>query len=194
MAGITPSQTVGPFFRSRAHAREGLSLASADRKQPDHAGRFRRAHPHRRPRARRRRRAGQRRHDRDLAGRRGGPLRASRRQASGRMRNSPASAAPEPTPKAASASAPSSRAPLPGRTASRRRRISWSRSSPAACRGMPIRGSISPTRRAMRPIRSLRWCPPDRRGTLIAQRERKTAAAGLCLRHPAAGRERDGVF
>ena len=163
MSEITPSQTVGPFFAYglAPHNRcDWKPNANYDWKEtiganlitPDATGTKIRIEGRV---ARRRRQADQRRHDRDLAGRcrkAATPMRAARSR--GRTPSSPASAVQLPTKTGYTSSTPSSRARCRVRAASRRRRISWSASSRAACCGRSTRGSISPTRRQMAPIRS----------------------------------------
>ena len=152
MSEITPSQTVGPFFAYGLAPQRPLRLGpngSYSWKEtvgdnlmtPDATGD---EDPHRGLRHRRRRHADQRRHDRDLAGRCAGPLRASARQPrASQHASSRASAVRRPTRTASTASTPSSRARCPGPTVRRRRRISCSAFFRAACSGRSTPASIS---------------------------------------------------
>ena len=169
MSDITPSQTVGPFFayglaphnRCDWKPSDIYDWKETDRRQFGHAGRDRHEHPHRGPRARRRRQADQRRHDRDLAGRRARPLRpCARREAAPERQVQGLRPLGHRQGRRLQSSTPSSPGRCRAPTANRRRRISWSASSRAACCGRSIRGSISPTRRQTPPIRSWRWCRP----------------------------------
>ena len=87
MSDITPSQTVGPFFayglapHNRCDWKPSRTRLEGNHGATCHAGRHGHADPHRGPRARRRRQADQRRHGRNLAGRRARPLRPSPREA-----------------------------------------------------------------------------------------------------------------
>ncbi len=85
------------------------------------------------------------------------------------------------------------RARCRARMASRRRRTSWLRSMPAACCGKAIRASISPTRPPMPTIPSSRSC---RRSAAHPDRQARPPRrqAGLQLGHPDAGRPRNGVL
>ncbi len=121
MSGITPSQTVGPFFAYGADARRrttpGTTPFGNNLVTPDAS---RRAHPHRRPRLRRRRRADPRCDDRDLAGRRRGPLCASGRHARAAQHGvHAASAAAAPTRTAATPSSTIKPGAVPGPNGSR---------------------------------------------------------------------------
>ena len=124
--GITPSQTVGPYFAYGLTPTGKYDVERRFHQQPRHAGYVGRTHPHRRPGVRRRRRGRAGWHAGDLAGGRAGPLRRSRRtSARCRIRRSRASAAAAPTPNGGYAFdtiKPGRSARIP--TASRRRRTS----------------------------------------------------------------------
>ena len=173
----TPSQTVGPVLRLRPH---GAAIRL-------------RLHRHRLGRPRRRPVPGERirivgrvldgagdadhrRHDRDLAGRCAGPLRASGRPAHGNS-NRLSRLRPlrhrAPTRTAASSSTPSSRARRRrAGAAHQRHRLHARHAAPRLSRA-----STSPTRRRRMPaIRCSRVVPEERRDTLIAKREDTPAA------------------
>ena len=71
---------------------------------------------------------------------------------------------------------------------------SCSRCSRAACCCISTPGSISTARRPTRSDPVLALVPADRRATLIAKRKAGNGQCGLHARHPPAGRQRDGVF
>ena len=157
---ITPSQTVGPFFaygltpRAAPMGPDGPMLEGNRHRQSGDAGRDRRANPYRGPGVRRRRYADQRRMmeiwQADAQGRYADP-RDNRALPNAKFKGFGRSA----TDKDGDLRLRHHQAgPVPDPTARRRRRISWSASSPAACCGRSTRGIISPTRRPTPPIRS----------------------------------------
>ena len=191
-SGITPSQTVGPFFAVRPRCPSTTAGTDIITNNLVDAATPGRAHPHRGPRDRRRRRAGPRRADRDLAGGRARPLRAPGRHArAAECRASRASAAAPTDRTGASASTPSSPARCPGRTARCRRRIS---SSIVFTRGM-LRAAghahlfLRRARQCARPGAGAR--ARGRRATLIAQR---ATAGRAAYRFDILQGERDGVL
>ena len=148
-------------FQIRADAGRPVRLERRLHQQSGDAGCLGRAHSHRGPRVRRRRRAGAGLHAGDLAGRCAGPLRRSAGQARAAEFDVPGlRPLRHRCERRLCASTPSSRARCPIPTASRRRRISCSRSSRAACCCISTRGSISTARPPTRPIRCWRWCRP----------------------------------
>ena len=107
--------------------------------------------------------------------------------------SSRASAARRPTRTASSASIPSSPARCRARTARCRRRILCSASFRAACCGRSIPGSISPTRPPTPVIPSSTWSHRPARDACRPQGG-QGRNADLPLRHPGAGRQRDGFL
>ena len=170
--GITPSQTVGPFFNYGLTPDGKYALERRLHQQSRHARYVGRAHPDRGPGVRRRRPAGAGLHAGNLAGRRAGPLCRPAGQARAAQCRVPGFwPLRHRRQRRVMASTPSSRARCPIPTASRRRRISCSRSSRAACCCISTRGSISTARRPTPPIPCWRWCRPIAATRLIAARE-----------------------
>ena len=156
----------------RADAERPVRLERRLHQQPRHAGCLGRTHPGRGPGVRRRRRS----RCRIACWRSGRPMRRAafpirRTSARCRIRRSGGSAAAAPIRTATMRSTPSSRARCPIPTASRRRRISCSRSSRAACCCISIRRIYFDGEAANAADPVLALVPAERRVTLIATRE-----------------------